>query len=368
MLKHFFCNKVIPSLLMLAAVTNTSHANEVSELNKNSIHKIITKEFQDNDLHGLICGISKGEESITFSMGESMTNYPATTEMHFRVGGVTINFLITVLLQLVEENTLLLDDPISLWFPQYQKSKDVTMRMLANCTSGYFDFIHAKAFNESFDKNVFKNWTTDELIELALKEPMLFEPGKGWAYSHTNFLIIGQILEKVTGKTVEALFSERIIHPLGLNNTTFPSTPQIPEPVFHAFTKERGLYEESTFWNPSWTSYSGLLLSTIGDMVKWTNAFGNGQLINHRLMQEMTAPTTVGLGNNKKEKYYGLGIGVMNGWLIQNPKFGGYNCFMAYSPSKDLSIFIVSTGSVDSPPNINFSQLITEKLIEQLFD
>jgi D-alanyl-D-alanine carboxypeptidase len=333
---------------------------------KHTIFKIVNEEQKKNDLQSVIFGVWLNGKFIVSTLGDSMTHVPTTKEMHFRVGGVTINYLITVMLQLVDEGRISLDDTLSHWFPDFPKAQEVTVKMLANCTSGYFDYIQSKKFVEVFNYNVFKEWTPEELINLSLEEPMLFEPGKGWSYSHTNFVILGEVLQKLTGETVEKLITERIIQPLKLTNTSFPNTPQIPEPVLHAFTTERDVYEDSTFWNPSWTSYSGLLISDIRDLGVWANAFGQGTLISKLSMQEMIAQTTVGLANNTKEKYYGMGVGIMNGWLVQNPRFGGYNGFMAHLPSKNLSICVVSTMKQNNSPDVNYSQRIVSQLIKEI--
>ena len=85
------------------------------------------------------------------------------------------------------------------------------------------------------------------------------------------------------------------------------------------------------------------MISTLGDLGVLANAIGKGTLLSEASRKELTAPTTVGLGINQTNLYYALGIGMMNGWLVQNPRFGGYNLIFAYLPAKQLSVVISTT-------------------------
>jgi len=115
----------------------------------------------------------------------------------------------------------------------------------------------------------FRQWTTDEILASVTSKPLLYAPGTNWNYAHTNYVILGLALEKITGKKMQDVLQEKVLGPLGLTNTTDPGTPAIPEPALHAFTSERRsqlgipaatpFYEESTYWNPSWTITHGAI-------------------------------------------------------------------------------------------------------------
>ncbi|CAE7843589.1 unnamed protein product, partial [Symbiodinium microadriaticum] len=162
------------------------------------------------------------------------------------------------------------------------------------------------------------------------------------------------------------LIEENITRPLGLKQTVYCDTPQIPRPVLHAFTTERGKYEESTFWNPSWTSHSGLMISTLGDMGTLAAAIGAGKLLKKETRAEMTAPTTVGLGINQENLYYAMGIGVMDDWLVQNPRFGGYTVLFANLPEEDLTVIVANTLGPKASPDIAYATLIFKEIVKRL--
>jgi D-alanyl-D-alanine carboxypeptidase len=190
-------------------------------------------------------------------LGHSMHDVPATREMHLRVGGVTLTCVCTMLLRLVDERRVSLDDRLSRWYPKLPQADAVTLRMLANCTSGYPDYVLSQTCIDQFYKGPFRQWRARELIDLGLATPLLYKPGTGWNYSHANFVILGDVLQKVGGMPTGALLERHICKPLGLKETEYPATAAMRSPALHAFSSERGIYEDPTYRGPSWTSHSG---------------------------------------------------------------------------------------------------------------
>src|SRR5258708_22397319 len=149
------------------------------------IRKIVRDAIDKDGLKAVIVSVSIGDTPVlTEAWGESMTGVPATTDMHFRNGAVAIAYLSTVLLRLQERGLLSLDDTLSKWFPQYAKADRVTLRMLINSTSGYADYVNLDIL--PLYKNVFRQWTPDELIAIGLSQPARCDPGTCFAYAHTN--------------------------------------------------------------------------------------------------------------------------------------------------------------------------------------
>jgi CubicO group peptidase (beta-lactamase class C family) len=129
-------------------------------------------------LKAVLAKVTRGTgEVATVAMGESMTGVPATVDMHFRNGAVAISYLGTVLLQLVDEGTVGLDDTIDEWLPDALASDKVTLRMLANCTSGYPDYVAVKSFVDALYKDPFREWTTEDQLGYVAGKPLLYEPG-----------------------------------------------------------------------------------------------------------------------------------------------------------------------------------------------
>jgi CubicO group peptidase (beta-lactamase class C family) len=302
-----------------------------------------------------------------------MTGVPATTDMHFRNGAVAISYVATLLLQLVDENEINLDDTLSEYLPDLPHADEVTIEQLAQMTSGYQDFVLG---NPEFAKigynDVFKAWTTEEQLALAVDRPLWYEPGTNWDYAHTNYVILGLVLEEVTGQKLEDALQERVLDPLGLDNTRASLTAEIPEPVLHAFTSERrehfnipegtSFYEESTYWNPSWTlSHGAIQTSDIFDLHDSAIAIGTGELLSRESYEAMTSTELRGKTTPVEgcatcvplDEYatYGLGLWITGDWLFQNPLFYGYAAVNAYLPSEKIAIAVAVTyeeGAFDS--------------------
>jgi D-alanyl-D-alanine carboxypeptidase len=307
------------------------------------IRQLIHEAINADDLEAVIVSVKVGEVSVlTEAWGESMTGVRATPDMHFRNGAVAITYLATVLLQLQDRGLISLDDKLSKWFPDYPKSDQVTLRMLINCTSGYADYVNLKIL--PLYEDVFRQWIPDELISIGLGQPMACDPGTCFNYAHTNFVILGEVLRKAAGKPVEELLRDGILAPLALDDTRSESTAVIQEPVLHAFTAVRGIYEESTYWNPSWTLARGAIMTTnIDDLLTSAIAIGSGSLVSPEAHKSMIAPLTAQFPPFNDDVYYGLGMGVTNSWMVQTPSFAGYAAAMAYLPAKEIGIAVTAT-------------------------
>ena len=228
-----------------------------------AVMRVVDEVMKQAHLKAVIVRVTiDGKEVVTRAFGDSMAGVPATPAMHFRNGAVAISYVSTLLLRLVDEGKLNLDDKLSKWLPKVPNSDRVNLGQLAQMTSGYVDFVIGNtAMNNALYANPFRHWTTKDLLDFAVNQPLLYEPGTNWNYSHTNYVLLGLALEKATGEAMPKLLSEKVLNPLGLANTQNWDTPEIPSPVLHAFTSERRqflaipagtpFYEDSGFWDPS---------------------------------------------------------------------------------------------------------------------
>jgi D-alanyl-D-alanine carboxypeptidase len=282
---------------------------------------------------------------LSKGFGNSMAGVPASRDMHFRIGSMAIPHLITLLLQLEDEGRLRLDDKLSRFLPGMPDANRVTLRMLADDTSGYADWIQGnQAFVELELGNPFKQWTVSELLDHAFARGPACDPGTCFNYAHTNYAVLSKVISIVTGQPIDSLMHERIFKPLGLRQTAISRKPAMPGPVLHAYVSDRGPYEDSTFWSPSWTIGAGTVMSaTIGDVARTARAVGTDALLSRHASRERFAPTTVGMASFTPDLYYGLGILVADGWYVQNPMLNGYTGVMAYLPGRKLSVAIVTT-------------------------
>jgi CubicO group peptidase (beta-lactamase class C family) len=298
--------------------------------------------------------------------------------MHFRNGAVAFSYVATLLMEFVDQHKISLSDPVSKWFPNLPEANKVTVKMLANMTSGYPDYETDPSFLAAYNADPFHLFTVPERLTYAFSRPVSFSPGTNWGYAHTNYLILGQILSEVGGKPLARLLQDDVLRPLGLKNTTGTQTAFIPNPVLHAYDSERraplsipagtSFYEESTYWNPAWGTPVGATETTnINDMAKTATAIGSGTLLSKSSYRAMTGPNLLGFGHRQTNcscfmqmKVYNYGIGVVRSgsWLLQNPLFGGYAATEAYLPTQKIAIAVAVTfspGAFDAQGNYSNS-------------
>jgi CubicO group peptidase (beta-lactamase class C family) len=341
------------------------------------IDVLIRKAMSRYDLRAVIVQATvAGRPVITKAYGESMTGVPATTSMHFRNGAVAISYMSTLLLRLADEHKVSLDDPVSRWLPGLRDARMVTLRMLAAMSSGYFDYEQNPRLTDELYANPFATITTSDQLRLAFSRRQLYKPGTNWSYAHTNYVILGLILARITHQPLAVALRRYVLGPLGLRNTTNSVTAAIPAPVLHAYSAERRAFlgikrsipflEDSTYWNPSWTLARGAVETTdIADMTRTAIGIGSGSLLSRRSYAEQINPR-IGFGHpqrgcptcRKLNHVFGYGLGVVrNGsWILQNPLFGGYGAVEAYLPGKKISIAVATTfgaRSYDAAGNIS---------------
>jgi len=332
--------------------------------------EVVEQAMEDDHLKAVVLRITKdGENVLTEAWGEAMPDVPATTDVHFRNGAVAISYVATVLLQLADEGVVSLDDPLSTYLRGVEHADEVTLVQLAGMTSGIQDYVPDPQFQAELMADPFQVWTPEELWPFGTEKPLWYEPGTNWNYAHTNYLLLGRALEEATGTSLHDLVQQRVLGPLGMENTDDPASPWMPDPVLHSYTGERhdflnmpadtAMYEDATFWSPSWTISQGAIEYTnIFDVDRGTIAMGTGELLSDSAYQLMTsrAQSTFGgpvegcpscrRGNDAYT--YGLGIVVKGDWLLQNPMFAGLAGTSGYLPEEGIAISVFLTFDSDA--------------------
>lgn len=337
---------LLPVLLLLCYFSTFINASGQTFPSKEFLLNKITELKEQTQVKALVGGIWSGDrEILTVALGESMTSVPATTDMYIRIGGISEMFFGTLVMILVEKGIVNLDDKISKWLPNFLAADRVTIEMLIKNTAGYKDYVLNKDFINEILKHPFRDISRKEILDYATRDGELnFPPGTQQRYSHTEFTILGEAIERAAGQTMAQLYEENIFTPLGLTHTGYSINTDLPSPVLHAFSSDRGIYEDATFWNPSWTGESGPLYSNLSDLRKWAPVFGKGTLLTKASFDKLVSRFE---GTGSPDFYFASGFGVINGWYAQNPSFNGYSGGFGYLPSKELTIIIFTTESED---------------------
>jgi CubicO group peptidase (beta-lactamase class C family) len=336
-----------------------------------TVLSVARQVMAEQHVAGMILRVDRdGRQVVKAALGESMTGVPATTNMRFRMGSETIPYITTILLQLQQEGRLDLDDPLAKYLPDsgVPNADKVTLRMLGHVISGYPDWIqHNPAFENVLLANPFRLWNDQELLDAAFAQPLICDPGACFHYALTNFLLLGQVVSAVTGKPFSSLVRERIFRPLNLRHTTITRTALMPAPTLHAYGTDRGPYEDTTSWSPSWGLGKGqLMVSTIDDVQQSAKWILGAKLISKASERELVERPPV-IKTPIPGLSYGLGVLLAGDWRVQNPYVNNYGGVMAYLPQERLAVSVVSTLGPDASfDGTNPSEIVLTRLAEAI--
>ena len=168
-----------------------------------------------------------------------------TPSDHYRIGSITKTMTATVILQLVQEGKVSLDDPIAKYRPDVPNGDNITIAHLLDMRSGLAGYTENLEFQRAVDEDPERVWSPDELLALAFSTPALFPPGTAWRYSNTNYILLGAVMEDVTGQTAPELFQDRLFDPLGMDATVMPAPDDASMPAAYAHGYQFGTAEKT---------------------------------------------------------------------------------------------------------------------------
>jgi D-alanyl-D-alanine carboxypeptidase len=335
--------KVIATLPTAASTVAALPTSLVTRLNS-----AVEASFKTAAAPGAIVGVRtpQGTWTSAYGFADPTTKTPMTTDMHMRIGSVTKTFTGTLILQLAQEGKLSLNDTVEKYYPGIPNGNSITLGMLANMTSGI-----ASYFTSNFVEQYFGHpetvFTPDGLIAYGVAESPIFAPGAKFNYSNTNTVLLGKIIEKVTGAPVADVFQQQILGPLGMTNTTFPSVSSaIPDPHPQGYTLQ-GLTKttqpiNATNWSPSFGWTAGAMISNLQDLFTYDQALATGQ----RLLSPETQ--TQRLDSFAKGSGYGLALGCIAGWVGHTGELPGFNTTLYYDTTTNTSVVVMVNSDIPS--------------------
>jgi len=279
-----------------------------------------------------------GRDRILLNKGYGMANLewqiPNAPDVKFRLGSMTKQFTAALILLLQEQGKLNIEDPVSKYLPDMPKAwGKITLAELLGHTSGIPEVLETRGFFAW----AMTPHTPEEELALVRDRPLDFDPGSKFAYSNSNFVVLGFVIEKVSGKKYGDLLRKRILDPLGLKDTGLDMDGLIlPKRAQGYMPAEDGLVTAS---GPSmsvpWAA--GSMYSTTGDLLKWEHGLFLGKVLSANSLKLMTTP---GKGN------YGLGISIVEKDRIKVIEYGGlingFNAFMSYTPERGIAVVVLS--------------------------
>jgi D-alanyl-D-alanine carboxypeptidase len=304
---------------------------------------------------GVIVMTRRGQQvsDVVAGLADKATGQPMQPQDKVHIGSITKTFVATVVLQLAAEGRLSLNDSVQKWLPGvitghgYHPAQ-ITIRQLLQQTSGIQDYTSAPGFLT--EANLAKTWQPQQLVDIALR---LGPPVHGWLYSDTNYILLGMIIQKVTGQSPITEISRRILVPLGLHDTSFPLTSkQIPAPYAHGYY---GSLDATNLVNPSVAWTAGAMISTVNDVAQFYRALLTGRLLPPAQERELLTTIPVDDTGELFAEHYGLGIYSVKlscgtAWGHDGGYPGGFKTFAYTSPDGNRQAVIVYNSYTMSVP------------------
>jgi D-alanyl-D-alanine carboxypeptidase len=331
--------------------------------------KMIEDVLADPNVPGVIVGVwapAKGVEFVkAVGTADISANRAIKTTDKVRIASITKTFTTTIVLLLADEGLLSLGDTLGSFDlgVTIPKADQITIRMLANNTSGLIDYFTDPDFQNMLLADPTRKWTNKELVDYAMtKQTGSFTPGTVWGYSNTNFILMQMIVELLTGTTLGEEIQNRILTPLGMNNSSYPTDPAMTGEFARGYINtDQDQLTDITEMDPSSTAGAGALISTLDDLKIWAKALATGTLLKLQTQQERLQWITTG-GSAGYPDLYGLGISSYFGLIGHTGGIFGYSSWMTYLPSQDTTIIFFTNGN--SPTTIS---ALGENIVHALY-
>ncbi|MFI6869324.1 serine hydrolase domain-containing protein [Nocardia sp. NPDC050406] len=303
-------------LAVTACGGSEATSNDSDATVRAALEQLVSKGFPG--AQAVISG-PDGERVISAGVGDLGSGAAIPDHSRVRIGSNTKTFVATVVLQLVAEGKVELDAPVERYLPGVVGGKGndgnrVTVRQLLQHTSGLPDYLgttdpavtNGPTQLMPTDQSLrWRHFTPEELVGIAMDMPPRFEPGTRAVYTNTNYILLGMLIDRVTGQSYQSEIDRRIVQRLGLRDTYFPTDGEVRDPHPVGYQLIDGKPVDLTTYDPSWAGSAGAMISTGADINKFFTALLNGELLPADQLREMrrTVPFDRDPGDG-----YGLGL------------------------------------------------------------
>jgi D-alanyl-D-alanine carboxypeptidase len=353
--------------------TAQSTAAGAGESTNESVSESVHKRFSESAKE-CFSEAATESESVTETAWDPVTK----REPSFLAYSLTKTLTACLVLGLREEGALALDDTIERWVPRVPESARVTIRHLLNHTAGIPDYGGNAAYHDALRASPLLPWTAEQFAEATYHRGLLFAPGTGWAYSNVGYLLLKQMLERVTGQSFRTLVADRIARPLSLDATFVAESPDdlagLAPGLSTRLTPDGSALDVRTPYHPGWVSH-GVVVSSASDSARFIDALFHGGLLPPPAVSEMMqavrvpAPAVGGASAPVSPLRFGApayGLGLMidsaSPWGTMAGHNGGGPCYSAsvfHVVGRDVTV--CAMGAIETGFN-------AEGVVAQLFN
>ncbi|WP_431610940.1 serine hydrolase domain-containing protein [Chryseobacterium sp. 'Rf worker isolate 10'] len=344
--------KLTATLVLLPFLNNTMDAQVQSKGYEKKIDSIIQTEFGNKNEPGGVFLITQNGKNLyrkAFGKANLELNVNMTPDNVFQIGSMTKQFTAIAILMLEQEGKLNVNDPVSQYIKEYPNGDKITIHHLLTHTSGIKDFTKIKSLSSIAQKDM----KPEEMVNFFKNEPVDFAPGEKFDYNNSGYVVLGYIIELVSGTSYEDFIKKNIFDKIGMSHSYYASDRKvIPQRAYGYHKKEQG-FVNKTVISFSIPFSSGSLMSTADDMLKWQQALNQNLLLNLKETQKAFQKYKL---NNGEEFTYGYGwhLKEING--IPDREHGGsifgFKSMGIYIPSEDIYMIGFSNCDCHSPTEV----------------
>jgi CubicO group peptidase (beta-lactamase class C family) len=282
-----------------------------------------------------------------YGLASQEAHRPATASTVYRIGSITKQFTSAAIMRLVEQGKLSLDDDVAKYVPEFPlQGHKVTIRQLLNHTSG----IHSYTADTTWAKTWAQDLTPQQIVHIVATTPFDFAPGAGYRYNNTGYVLLGMVLDKVTGQPYATHLQREFFTALGLQQTNY--CPSRATDTTHAagYDVQGDRVQPATYLSMTHPYSAGALCSTVRDLVRWQRALAGGRVVSAASLTRMTTPDTLGYTGPRLTYGYGLAPGQLQGKRSVGHGGGvhGFTSASVYFPDDSVNV-VVFTNSNGGP-------------------
>ncbi|MFB3853936.1 MAG: serine hydrolase domain-containing protein [Vicinamibacterales bacterium] len=357
---------VLALALAAPALAQAPKAPAPVNLDPQSLQAFLANEVSTRQLVGLSLAVARDGKLLYAGAAGSSVLSPgqaAGPDTRFAVGSITKQFTSACILLLAEDGKLSLSDKVAKWYPRLTRASDITLLDLMNHVSGYTDYYPLDFVDRPMQKPI----DADRLIEQFGTRRLDFEPGTRYSYSNTGFLILGRVVEKVSGETFGAFLQRRILSPLGMSQTVYEPEVRPGRSFAQGYvTFALGPPEIPVPEGRGWVGAAGAIYSTPSDMVRWDMALTGGKVLKPDSYRLMTTPRKLADGSSAG---YGCGLAIAtrNGTevLTHNGAVAGFYALNTMIPASRSAVVLFSNLDSYDAVNAVYARLLASVLPQQ---
>jgi len=293
---------------------------------------------------------------------------------HVRIGSVTKSFTAIAILQQIEKGNLKFSDTLDEFVTGIKYGNEITVRDLLAMQSGVYEWQSDPAFQAAVVANPKMKWEPEDTVESIRKHEPEFKPGEYVHYNESNYVLLGLILEAVTGETAEAAITKNVIEPLSLSQTSLPAPTagepipyKLPEPFAHGYNRYvLGIPTDTTDFNARIAWAMGGIQSTVGDLAAFGQGLGTGALLSPEMFAEQQQFCAAGTWSYGGPSKFGYGLGLMSlgDWVGHPGSVPGFSAVTFYDPNTGAEISVVE--NLQSP-NVSAFSSVFQKIASHLY-